>query len=1092
MKDLINRILIVAILLSAVTLAMAQTPRVVSGIVSEKINGVRTPIAGVNVSVVNAQNRTLAGTVTNVNGHYNVTIPGGEGDLEIVFSFIGMLAQRIDYSGQSTVNIDMEADDTMLEAVEISATRPNEMGITSRELVSAVQKVEMDELVLTRPVTSFEEALQGQLGGVDIITSGDPGARSSIVIRGTATLNANADPLIVIDGVPYNSSSTENFDFSTANEEDIGTLLNISPVDIESIEVLKDASATAIWGTQGANGVLLITTKRGQVGKTRFSFNSKYTRKTEPNTIPMLDGNEYTALMQDAIWNSVNYLGVGNLNYLNLLFDTPEIGYDPEWRYFDEYNQNTDWLSYVTQNAYTVENNLAMSGGGEKATYRISGGLLNDDGNTVGTKLRRISTTANINYQFSNKLRFGADFSYVQANRNASWTSTVRSEAFGKMPNKAPYFIDDETGELTDQYFIYHSPTWEGSFRTNTSGSNAANYNPVAMANEATNEEIDRNRRLIIRAEYNPFSGFTYRAYAALAMNSTNTMRFLPREATGVTWFNENSNLSSDNYSESLSIQTENLFNYTKSWNDTHRIAANAIFRTSQGTSSYYESTVSGLASSDVSDPVISPTVRYMRSGESESRSIAGVALVNYSLFDRYVLQGSINMESSSAMGRNRRLGYFPGVGFAWNIQDEPWLAGARDTWLTQAKLRLSYGQSGRSPRGSSIYLGAFSGGDSYMTMPTIHPIRIQLDNLKWENSTEYNYGFDFGILDNWFRFTFDYYVRKGWDLLQKDVRIPSTTGFEELAYLNSGEITNEGFEFRTDVVVFANRDWRISGYLNMARNENTIKKMPINQTEAAGVAEADANLENGSYVVRNIIGRPTGAFYGYRYLGVYSTADDTYARDAEGAVMNDVDGNPIRMRNGLYPVFPGDAIYEDINHDGVINKYDMVYLGNSNPTLTGGVGLNIRYKQLSVSAFFHGRFGQSVVNSARMSNEAMYSNRNQSTSVLRRWRNEGDVTDIPRALYQEGLNYLGSDRFVEDASFLRLKTLTLNFAFPRRVCNALGIASLGAFVSGYNLITWTNYSGQDPEVSIKNGLASDSATTPVSRRFACGINMNF
>src|SRR5690606_10138289 len=220
------------------------------------------------------------------------------------------------------------------------------------------------------------------------------------------------------------------------------------------------------------------------------------------------------------------------------------------------------------------------------------------------------------------------------------------------------------------------------------------------------------------------------------------------------------------------------------------------------------------------------------------------------------------------------------------------------------------------------------------------------------------------------------------------------------------------------------------------------------------------------------------------------STADDTYARDAEGAVMNDVDGNPIRMRNGLYPVFPGDAIYEDINHDGVINKYDMVYLGNSNPTLTGGVGLNIRYKQLSVSAFFHGRFGQSVVNSARMSNEAMYSNRNQSTSVLRRWRNEGDVTDIPRALYQEGLNYLGSDRFVEDASFLRLKTLTLNFAFPRRVCNALGIASLGAFVSGYNLITWTNYSGQDPEVSIKNGLASDSATTPVSRRFACGINM--
>lgn len=1069
----------------------AQNTAVLSGMVSELDKGMSRPVIGVNVSIVNNQNRTLIGTLTDANGHYNIPIAQEEEIAEIVFSYIGYQTKRVTYNKQRNLNVTIVSDSEVIEDVSVTGQATNDMGLGRREMVSATQKVKMDDLVLTRPVTSFEEAIQGQLAGVDIVTAGDPGARSRIVIRGVSTLNANVEPLIVIDGVPYNNDVEADFDFSTANEDDLGALLNISPVDIESIEVLKDASATAIWGTKGANGVLMITTKRGSVGKTRFAFNSKYSGNIQPATIPMLDGNQYTALMQEAIWNSVNYLGTTNLTYLNLLFDTPEIGYNPNWRYFDEYNQNTDWIDQVSQSSYTFENNLSMSGGGEKATYRFSAGHMHDDGVTIGTRFKRFTASGNINYQFSNKLRFGADFSYVEGTRDANWASNVRSEAFGKMPNKSPYYVDDVTGALTDQYFNYQSPTWEGAFTTNTAGDRSSNYNPVAMVHEASNVEKTRNRRMIVRTDYSVMEGLKYTAYASLAMNSAKKLRFLPRVVTGVTMFNENANLSSDNYSESLSIQTENKLTYIKGWHNTHQLVANAVFRTSQSTGSSYESTVSGLASSDLSDPIVSPSVFHIRSGESEGRSFSGIGLLNYSYKSRYVIQGSMNMESSSAMGRNQRLGYFPGAGLSWNIQEEPFMENARNSWLTEAKIRLSYGRSGRAPKGNSIYLGAFSAGDNYMDMPTIHPIRMQLDNLKWENSTEFNYGLDVGMYDNKIRFTFDYYERYGSDLLQKDVRIPSSTGFPELLYYNSGKIENKGFEFRTDITFLQNKDWRISGSFNMARNINKITEMPINMSEESGVAEADASLSNGQYARRTIIGRPTGAFFGYQYNGVYSTKADTYARDAQGEIMNDVNGQPIVMRNGIYPVFAGDAMYEDVNHDGVINKYDMVYLGNSNPTISGGFNFSVRYKQVSMTAMFHGRFGQSVVNMARMDNEAMYGKRNQSTAVLRRWRNEGDVTDIPRALYNEGLNYLGSDRFVEDASFLRLKTLSFNYALPKKFLDRVGISGMGVFVSGYNLLTWTSYSGQDPEVGVKDGLAIDGAMTPVTIRFAAGVNLN-
>ena len=273
-----------------------------------------------------------------------------------------------------------------------------------------------------------------------MLGGGDPGARANIQIRGASTLNANADPLIVIDGVPYPANISDDTDFSTISNDDLGALLNISPQDIESIEVLKDAAATAIWGTKGGNGVLMIKTKQGVTGKTRFTFSSKFSAKFEPKSIPMLDGNQYSAMISEALWNSANSIGLSNsLNYLNMLYNSPEIGYQPDWTYFDEYNQDTDWLAAVRKNTQTWDNNFSMSGGGEKATYRFSLGYLNEGGTTIGTGFSRLNSSLSINYKFSRRLNFGAQFNYSQSKRDENYYN-VRSEAFRKAPNKSPYY----------------------------------------------------------------------------------------------------------------------------------------------------------------------------------------------------------------------------------------------------------------------------------------------------------------------------------------------------------------------------------------------------------------------------------------------------------------------------------------------------------------------------------------------------------------------------------------------------------------------------------------------------------------------------
>lgn len=1081
LKKTAKAILLLVFMIVGTGSMMAQG-HVITGTVNEMIGSEKSPIVGANIVLVNKQNRYVKGAVTDIDGKYSIEVPDNAGPLNIRASYIGMKTITYKFTGQSNFDFTLAPDDSHnINEVTVVGRRTDEMGVSRLEQTSAIQRIDMSKIVEESPVGSIEEALQGQIAGLDITLGGDPGSRSSIRIRGTSTLSANSEPLIVVDGVPYNTDISEDFNFQTANEEDFGQLLNITPSSIQSISVLKDASATAIYGTKGANGVLLITTKNGRAGKTNFTFSSKLTSKYEPKSIPLLNGTQYVSLMQDELWNAANSKGIMNAsNEMNLLFNSPEIGYDPDYRYFNEYNVDTDWLDEVKQHALITDNNFSMMGGGEKATYIFNLGYYDEQGTTKGTGLDRLSTSIKINYKFSDRLRVRTDFSFTNTKKEANYSSNTRSIAMQRMPNMSPYYIDSETLQPTDVYF-----TPESNFQ----GSYSGQYNPVAMVKDGYNNTTSREEKLTISLDYYfPFD-LRFQGYVSMNMRTNKNKKFLPQTATGVLWTSSNANLSTDATSDNFSLRSEGKFIYNHTFAKKHNFIATALWRTQMSQSFSTTSSTYGNASEHLSDPVVGSVVSSSGSGNSETRSVDFIGQAVYTYDNRYVARATINHTGNSSMGRDNRWGTFPAFGVAWNIDREHFWSDVTRNWLTEAKARLGYGWSGSSPSGASIYYGAYSSLGQYMDMSAIYPERMQLDNLKWETSREFNFGVDLRFWDK-LGVTFDYYDKHTKDLLLKNYSLPSTTGYGSIKWFNSGRMSNKGFELRFDYTMIKSKDWTVSLNANVSRNINKVDELP------SSWRLDNYSFGNGNYALRIIEGAPVGAFYGYRYKGVYQNTAETYALDADGNVMNDVKGRPIVMRNGTTLTYPGDAKYEDVNHDGVINVNDIVYLGNANPKFTGGSGFQIRYKDLTLTTFFYGRFGQKVINGARMSLESMYGTSNQSTAVINRWTHEGDQTDIPRALYGMGYNYLGSDRFVENATFVRLKTLSLSWRIPKSILKRmhLGLNNVNIFATGYDLFTWSNYKGQDPEVRLPSAtsLVKDNATTPVSKRFAVGLTVNF
>jgi TonB-linked SusC/RagA family outer membrane protein len=1044
-------------------------------------------IPGATVAEFSKDNRIVSSTTTDMNGNYALKIVDPTD--KIVISFIGYTSFSEPLNNRTLINVALKSSVIELGAVEVvakSKTNSGFMAIDDRDLTSAVAKINTDELEGI-PVTSADEAIQGRLAGVDVVsTSGDPGAGMSIRIRGTSSLTANSDPLIVIDGIPSSIDVSDNFDFGSADEQSYSQLLNIPIGDIKEITVLKDAAATAVWGAQASNGVLMITTKRGSKStRPQISISAKGTVTQQPAAIPMLSGPQYTTLMLESYMNAKGY----PLNTSSQL----EFSNDPnDPYYYYNYGQNTNWINEISQLGFTQAYNVAVSGGGDKTKYRASVDLNNQKGTTIGTALKRVTSRVNLDYDISNRLHFRADVAYSHSNNDRNYVNSsdnadnVRKMAYYKMPNMSVYEYDSN-GNITSNYF---TPT------SNYQGTYPGTYNPVALAKLGKNNIQTNNVQPTATIRYQPLSSLTLTSDISLNVTSTKVNMFLPREATGVAPLSLYANAATETEKDELKTISISKLVYAPNLGEKHSLINLLMYEMDAYHYDYNGDYSPNTASSELQD-LSTYTYSYYSTSKSiggNSRSVAALAQSQYKLLDRYIVSGSIRMDGSSKFGSKRRYGIFPSVSARWRISGEPFLKDVKK--INELSFRGSYGISGNTPSGLYNYMSTYGTGTySYLGQSTVYPTSIQLNNYRWEKILQSNLGFELQMFDNKLSVDFDWYRKRSKDMLMDDLSISSLSGFSTMD-INAATMDNQGIEISVSTTLVKKKDFSARFAFNISQNKNMVRKVSKFFPTTSG-----SYSTNGSYYISVENNTPFGSFYGYKYKGVYKDEDATIAIDKYGNKIYDAKGNPLYMKffakSTAYQFQPGDAIYEDINHDGSIDGSDVVLLGNSNPKFSGGFGPTITYKNFALIVFFHFREGYDIINRTKMNLESMYTANNQSTAVLRRWRQDGDETDVPRALYKTGYNYLGSDRFVEDGSFLRFKYITVSYNFKTNF-QKIGVKRMSAYCTLNNLYTWTKYTGQDPEVAVKStssnrwAIGYDDSLTPPSLGLTFGLDLSF
>ncbi len=1070
MKTRLTYILFLSLLLPGYL--FGQESFVLKGKVADKNSGEQ--LIGVTVVEVNELNRSLNGTVTDGNGNFALRLSSP--DARIRISYIGYKSEEFTVSGQDFLDIRLEEESKKLEEVVVTYEGKKVGGfmpVSERDITGAVEKVDMKDLEEVK-VSNLGEMLQGRASNVDItLASGDPGAGMSVRIRGTASISGSNQPLIVVDGVPFEIELDNDFDFSAVTQEQFSGLLNIAPEDILSIEILKDASATAVWGSRGANGVLLIETKRGVKGKTSFDYLYKLSVLQQPKSIPLLDGDSYSMLMLEGLLNA------GNTEIPD------ELAYNKDWEEYYNYSRNTDWLNEITRTGITQEHNLSLMGGGESALYRFSLGYLDETGTTRGTGYKRFTSRFNLDYHVSKKLLFSGDLSYTFSDNDLSYkenadSRSVRALAYIKAPNMSIYEYDKE-GNLSANYF---SPG------DNFQGQASQWYNPLAMVNEADWNRKQHRLRTKLQLKYDILDNLVFQSFVAYDLDNQIENKFLPQIVTGSPWTSPYANLSSGMDYQSSVLETQSQLLHTFIRGSRHKLTSMVAFTLSDKRNGWYFGSTSNLPSSYLVSYSQRAPVYWIGDGYSQNRMVAVLGFVHYSLLDRYLFQLNMRREGSSRFGYDSRWGTFPSVSLAYRISSEPFMK--QYPFINDLKLRYSYGVNGNQPGGSYGYFNLYSTNQQYIDLPVVIPTNLQLDHFRWEKNSQINYGVDLFAFKNYLEFHFDIYNQKSRDLIWENLDLPATSGFPMITR-NWGSMDNRGWEMMFVTDILKKENFNLDVNFNIAHNENRITVIPENfdfeyQTEA----------NNGQYARRAIEGHPIGTFYGFRYLGVYPTDADAVAQDEKGNPIRDLTGKPIYMRYGNadgYRFRGGDAIYQDINHDGLINELDIVRLGDSNPRFLGGFGSKSSWKSLTVTLFFHYRLGQDIVNRTKMNNENMYYRNNQSISVLNRWRRQGDITDIPRALYNQGYNWLGSDRFVEDGSFVRFKSASISYNF-KGLATRLKLNEFKMYFLVYNLYTWTPYTGVDPEVPMLSNdpffIGEDKADTPPPQTYMLSLDIKF
>ena len=1159
----IKRTLFTALICLVAQIALAQGVRV-SGTLSDNDG----PIMMGNVTERDANNRIISATQTDFNGNFSLQVKNKNNKLH--FSYVGDKTKVVKIGDQTVFKIKLEPASTVLKEVTVKGKRQNSGGLSiqKKEMTVASQTMNMEQ-VEGLAFTSADEALQGEIAGLDIVSnSGNLGAGSQMRLRGVTTLSANANPLIVVDDKIFDNPD-EDFDYANADEEQYSSLLSVNVEDIASIEVLKDAAATAVWGSRGANGVIKITTKRGSRGKPRINFSYKFTGAWQPDGYKLLNGDEYTMLMKEEFYNPTQRS--------DRTTNIAELNYDKSWAEFENWNNNTDWVDAVKQFGAMHDFSVNLTGGGQKATFRISAGYKHQTGSIIKQKFQQFTTRMALDYNVSDRIRFITNFALTYTNNDKNLEGKVNGTTYESLlsvaqklaPNMSIY-RQDANGNDTEEYYLmnpvksdpatknYYTP-YDGAYSSYDLRDVRSMGNPIAIANEAWIK--DRTYRLtpdftikyeILGTEAEK-SRLTFNGRVDFDVFAESKPIYIPASINTNDWNAANYNYSQGYEYNSMKIGARAEFVFRPYFRN-EDWSAQALLRYEMNTRTNRNQTVHmSHLPNDITSPTVNAyvgTAPGSGNGKSNDQNILFNSHVAYK-DGRYNLGFSLRADGNSKFGPKNKWAYFPGLSARYNISEEPFMKWTRK-YVSMLGLRASWGIVGKAPDSDYLFYNTYNtsagtyGKTSNTSVSYATLDGFKLDDLRWEKTNSYNLGFNLGFLDGRYEIDFDYYYKDTRDLLMKNVSVPSFTGFSNFAYSNVGRMTNQGWELNFNAKKFVKIGKFSADFgFNIAQNENLLKEMDETVLQSINGTSWDAT-KRGTYPVRVQINNSLGSIYGFRYKGVYqytyeylqnyrdenkltteqyrdwinnflagTLPDEWYAargmqkhpvtapvvQDANGnVVMNNV-GDPQHVvynyQNGssTYTFQGGDAIYEDINGDGQINALDIVYLGNSLPKVNGGFNLTLRYGNWSIKGRFNYRFGNKVVNLARMNLENMYTTNNQSATVNYRWRKDGDGYDspMPRAMYNAAYNWMNSDRYVEDGGFVRFQNLQIAYNFPKKMVKEWGLNNLQAYASINNLYVWTKYSGVDPEVSASGyNPALDNSRTPRSKQFTLTLNVGF
>lgn len=1024
-----------------------------NNVVGRVVDSNNAPLIGVNVVVKG----TTTGTTTGVDGNYAIKVAENQ---TLVFSYLGYTTVEEMVGKRTAINVKMTEEATQLGAVEI--VNIGYGTTTRRDLTGSVAKADLGTMMKAN-VTSFDQALGGRIAGV-VVTTGDGslGAEANITIRGNNSLTQSNAPLYIIDGFPSEGS------FATS----------INPADIESIDVLKDASATAIYGARGANGVIVINTKRGKEGKPTVNFSASFSMSHIANKIDLMDGYEFVRLQDELV--SPTSMESSYYSY------SEELGRNLT---LDDYRNipGIDWQDELYRTAFQQNYNVSLSGGTKEGLrYNVGFSALDQDGIIIRSNFQRYQGKANFTLPITKKLSLNANVNYSRTATNGVNPTTAETTS-------------SSSGWLMYSVWGYRPVGKPGQDLLNTiidesvDGSNDYRFNPVKTAqNEYRKTLVDYlNSNIALTWKITP--ELTFKTTGGYVLNKRRREEFNGTETyTGYPGSPSGKGVNGAIYwTDQTSWTNENTLNYKRRFGRNHNVDM-MVGLSLQGQNNTYE----GISSTQITSEELGIAGIYTGSYQSvpsnyyDWRMMSMFLRANYNFRYKYYLTFSFRADGSSKFPAGNRWGYFPSVGASWNFNRENLFK--KSDWLTNGKLRFSWGLTGnnrtQTPYDFYSQITVTPGsGDSFdyvfdgQRVPGYYFSNMANDRLKWETTAQWNVGIDLGFFDNRLKVTADWYDKVTRDLLLYAL-LPATSGYEQ-GMLNIGKIRNRGFEFTLETVNIKTRQFQWSTSFNIAFNRNRILALVDNQNTLQSAVTWETHF-NSQFPYISQVNKPTGMMYGFIYDGTYKPEDF----DAAGNLKS---GIPAYKGNKMQP---GDMKYRDMNGDGKIDDYDRTIIGCGQPLHTGGFSNNFTWKNFDLNIFFSWSYGNDILNANRLIFESGWkSQTNQLASYANRWTPSNPTSDTPRAAATGSEEY--SSRVIEDGSFLRLKNVSLGYTIPSRQLRKAGISSLRLYVSADNIWTWTNYSGPDPEVSTRNSVLTpgfDWSAYPRAYGFTAGVNITF